>query len=279
MAQEKSNEIKEDSIWSKGMIIAFNFQQSGFSNWTQGGEGSITYGSTLHLFADKKEQNSSWFNSIEMGYGMIRRKESGPRKNTDLIILKSYYGRKISENMEFSAHIDLRSQFDYGYKYALDPVQGTEIKTLVSAFLSPGYIQPALGLSYKKKKVFKATVSPISSKLTIVLDDTLSSRGAYGVVPGEHYRSQLGATVNISYNKKIMENVTLKSNLLFFGDHNNLRVWDLNLDAFLDMKVNKFLYGNFMFQMIYDEDASTLVQLRHVLSFGITFMLGDKLKE
>ena len=280
-AQDVVDEInvESDSIWTKGLIIAFNFQQSGFSNWTQGGEGSITYGSTVHLFANKKEDKSSWINSIEMGYGMIRRKESGPKKNTDLIIVKSYYGRKISESIEFSAHIDLRSQFDYGYKYTFDPVQGIETKTLLSAFLSPGYVQPALGLTYRKNKTFQATISPISSKLTIVMNDTLSSKGAYGVIPGKHSRSQLGATVNLSYKNKIMENVELKSNLLLFGDHANLNVWDLNLDLFLDMKINKFLYGNFMFQMLYDEDASTLVQMRHVLSFGVTFMLGDQPKQ
>lgn len=80
-----------------------------------------------------------------------------------------------------------------------------------------------------------------------------------------------------------MENVTVKSNMLLFGDYNNLNVWDVNYELFVDFKVNKFITTNFLLQAIYDDDikgnnenlniSGPALQIRHVLNLGITFNL------
>lgn len=275
-----SQNFSADSTWEAGGNFAFNIQQSGFSNWAKGGEGAISWGSVLNLSADRSGENNLWKNSLQAAYGFISKEQTGLRKNTDLLIFNSNYGMEISENWEFNASMDFRTQFDEGYKFSVDRATGEETKTLVSDFLSPGYIQPSLGFGYKEGKKVAATISPISNKITIVLNDSLSALGRFGVEPGEKVRSQLGAAFTASYKESIMENVSLKTNLLLFGAYRDLGLWDVNYDLFINFKVNKYISTNFLLQLIYDDDirgnsddpdiTGAALQIRNVLNFGLT---------
>lgn len=272
-------EAPADSIWDVGGNFAFNVQQAGFSNWAKGGEGSISWGTVLNVSAIRTGKNNSWKNSLQAGYGFISRGNSGLRKNADLLIIQSNYGLHINKNWEFNASIDIRSQFDNGYKFSVDSNTGEEIRTLVSTFLAPGYVQPSLGFGYKEGKRVNATLSPISNKLTIVLEETLSDLGRYGVDPGSKLRSQLGAAFAASYQEKIMDNVSLKTKLLLFGAYEDLGLWDVNYDLFINFKVNKYISTNFLLQLIYDDDirgnsddpnvVGPALQIRNVLNFGL----------
>ena len=286
---QQSEKQKKDSVWFGDAILAFNLQQTGFTNWAQGGESSISYGSVFTATADRIAPNSIWKNNIRLGFGYLKRNGFVARKNTDLIILTSTYGYDLNDKWEASAGIDFRSQFANGYKYGVDAATGNETALLVSTFLSPAYVQPSIGFSFKHKNIFSATISPLSNKITIVKNDSLASVGAFGVDPFSHFRSQMGTTVNFSYNNKIMENVTVKTNLLLFGDYSKYTIWDLNYDLFIDMKINKWLMTNFLLQLIYDDDikgnnenpdiVGPAIQIRHVLNFGLIFRLIDKKKK
>ena len=263
-----------DTLWQKGGNFNINFQQVGFNNWANGGEAALTLGTVIDYSANYKDENQTWKNSFQFAYGFQRKKDDSPRKNTDLIIISSEYGKNLTESWQLTASVDFRTQIANGYKYADDNIPND---SLVSKFLTPAYLQPSLGIGYKKE-AFSATISPIAAKLTIVTDDYLSSLGAYGVEPGKKIRSQLGTNINLNYKKEIMENVTLKTNLLMFGDYNQFSYWDINWDLFIDFKINDFLSTNFLVQAIYDDDITgnsddpaitgPALQLRNVLNIG-----------
>ncbi|MDH5382602.1 MAG: DUF3078 domain-containing protein [Cyclobacteriaceae bacterium] len=274
---------ENDSTWDTKGVLTLNLQQVGYSNWAQGGESALSYGAVFNFTANKTTEKYLWKNNIRVGYGLIKRNGFSPRKNNDLIILVSDYGRNINKNWQYSAAVDFRNQFTAGYTYTEDPITGIEIKTLVSDIFAPGYLQSSLGITFKKSDIFSATLSPVSNKITFVLNESLSAQGKFGVTPGDKIRTQLGSSLNISYNQIIMENVTVKSNMLLFGDYNNLNVWDVNYELFVDFKVNKFITTNFLLQAIYDDDikgnnenlniSGPALQIRHVLNLGITFNL------
>ena len=275
-------EVPADTLWKKSGTLVFSLQQAGFTNWANGGIPSLAYGSVLNYSANRADENSTWNNSFQGAFGFLKQDEGEARKNTDLLILTSEYGKNFSENTQIAVGTDIRSQFAKGYVYSEDPNTGNEIKDLVSAFLSPGYVQTYIGLSYKKSN-FNATISPATNKLTFVLDETLSAAGSYGVDAGKKVRSQFGASLNAGYASEVAENVSLKTNLMLFGDYAAFTQWDVNYDLFLDFKINKFLSTNFLLQMIYDHDIrgnneiegenGPALQIRNVLNFGLTFSL------
>lgn len=276
-------EVEQDSIWDTNSTLSLNLQKTGFTNWAQGGESSIAYGSVLTFTANRTTDVSTWKNNVRLGIGWLKRNGFEPRKNTDLLILTSAFGFDLSKHWELSGGIDFRSQFAPGYKYSADPVTGDEIEQLVSDFLSPAYFQPSIGITYKKGKTFTAALAPISNKMTIVKSELLSNMASYGLDSGAHIRSQMGTTINLSFNDEVMDNVVVKTNLLLFGDYSKYSEWDVNYDLFIDMKVNKWIATNFLLQMIYDDDirgnsekegvTGPALQLRHVLNVGLTIKL------
>ncbi len=272
------DENPADTLWKKSGNLNINMQQNGFSNWANGGESSVALGSAFNYSLDFEDDDTNWHNSVDMAYGFVNKKEQGLRKNNDLIVITSEFGQKLSPRWKFSASLDIRTQFSDGFEYKIDENTGDEIRTLVSTFLSPGYIQPYVGVRYKKGKSFSVAVSPLAQKITIVTDEGLSATGAYGVDPGKKVRAQFGSNINVHYKKEVFENVTVKSNLLIFGDYQTLNYWDVNYDLFIDFKVNSFLSTNFLLQAIYDHDikgnsedesvTGPALQLRNVLNIG-----------
>lgn len=275
------------AAWTKGGNVTFLLQQVGVRNWAGGGESSISYGSQVGLFANRAVDRHTWNNSLEAAYGLIKKKGLSPVKSVDFLILKSKYGNYITDDWQVSGALDFRTQFTPGYAYQKDAATNIEYKSLISDFLAPGYFQAMIGLTYKPNPAFYFTVAPLSNKLTIVLNDSLSAAGAFGVDPGEKLNYEFGASISTGLEKQLIENVNLKTNLLLFADYSELSHVDIMWDLFIDMKVNKWLSTNFALQMIYDHDIDIVdaegkigprTQIRNVLNVGIAFWFGDKLE-
>lgn len=276
--------IPRDSVWTNGGNVGIFFQQVGVSNWSGGGENALAYGGELNLYANKRRANHTWFNSLQAGYGLVKLGEADSRKNNDVLIITSQYGRFLSEKWQMSGGIDFRTQFDDGFNYA-GAADGTD--TLISTFMAPGYLSPYIGATYKPNDAFSATIAPIMNKITFVMDNDLADVGAYGVDPGDNIRSQAGWSVSSMYQKEIMKNVNLKTSLLLFAAYEEPDHVDVNFDLFLNFKVNEYITTNFAVQSIYDHDIDIeddgkigpRIQLRNVLNIGIAFNFGEKKQE
>lgn len=277
--------ISKDSAWTTGGNFGLFFQQVALSNWAGGGENAIAYGGEVNLYANKRRRNHTWFNSLIAGYGLAKIGDDDAVKNNDLLIIISQYGRNMKNpKWQYSAGVDFRTQFADGF--LLDgAADGTD--SLISTFMAPGYLSPYIGFTYKPNDNFSATIAPVMQKMTFVLSDELADVGAYGVDPGENFRSEIGWSVTSAYQKEIMKNVNLKANLLLFGAYEDQRHIDVNLDVFLNFKVNEYITTNFSVQAIYDhdikiEDGDSIgprLQLRNVLNIGLTYNFGEKRQE
>jgi hypothetical protein len=284
-AQDDTAPIPKDSAWTIGGNVGVFFQQVALNNWVGGGENSIAYGAGLNLYANKKLKSHTWQNSLQAGYGLIKIGDAGSRKNNDVLIINSQYGKFISKQWQLSAGVDFRTQFADGFIYA----GASDLSdTLISTFMAPGFLSPYLGLTYKPNDNFSATIAPIMEKFTFVMNDELSRVGAYGVDPGKNLRSQAGWSIAAQYQKEIMTNVNLKANLLLFDAYEELTHIDVNFDLFLNFKVNEYITTNFSVQTIYDHDVQIedsdgnvgpRLQLRNVLNIGLTYNFGEKLPE
>lgn len=277
--------IPKDSAWTIGGNFGIFFQQVALENWAGGGENAISYGAELNVYANKRRRNHTWFNSLQAGYGLAKIGDADARKNNDFLILNSQYGRNLSNpKWQLSAGLDFRTQFADGFTYG-GAADGTD--TLISTFMAPGYLSPYLGFTYKPNDNFHATLAPVMQKLTFVRNDELAALGAYGVDPGDNFRSEIGWSITSSYQKEIMKNVNLKANLLLFSAYEEERHVDVNFDLFLNFKVNEYITTNFTVQAIYDHDikiedgdsVGPRLQLRNVLNIGLTYNFGQKIEE
>ena len=269
--------------WTNKASFGLNFAQVQLNNWAGGGESSISASGLVSLSSEKKTAGMTWTNSLDLTYGQARIGKQAFRKTDDQLLIRSVYNRKITEKWGVAGGADFRTQIDKGFNFTTDDVTGEEVRTLISDFMAPAYLNLNIGLSYTVPR-FKAILSPIASKFTFVLNDELSAQGAYGVDPGKRVRSELaGASLNIVADYDLMENVKFKTNLLVFTEYKNpLQEVDFNWDSQLLFTVNKFIKTSITTQLIYDEDVQInredgtvgpAVQFKGVLNVGLLYTI------
>ncbi len=273
--------------WKIGGVASLNLTQVGLTNWSAGGENSLSVNGLLSLYANLKKGNSTWDNSLDLGYGILQQGDAVIRKTDDKIDFTSKYGQKAFKNWYYAGLVNFKSQMTAGYNY---PDDSTEI----SNFLAPGYLLGAIGMDYKPNEVFNLFISPVNMKMTIVNDQTLADAGAFGVdaaeydatgmllTEGKATRSEYGGYLRALLKKEIMKNINLQSKLEFFSNHEDATHVDVNLEVLIAMKVNKYISATISTQLIYDHDIDILdsdgkigprTQFKEVIGVGISYKL------
>jgi hypothetical protein len=244
---QDTTEIK--GPWSSRGMASLNFSQVSLTNWSQGGESSYAINSLTAFSMDYNQDKTSWINSLDAGYGIQKVGEKRAGKTDDHLEIVSKYGYQTSRVWFLSGILNLKTQFTKGYK-----ITDTE-RIMISDFMSPGYIQLALGMEYKPGDHFFIALSPLAGKITIVANDSLSAVGSFGVDPGKTMRSELGGSVKVGVNTEIMENVTFTSTLDLFSNYfNNPQNIDISWRAMVNMKINEYLSANISTHLLYDDD-------------------------
>jgi len=274
----RSQDTDSASVWKTGGVSTLNFSQVSFENWAAGGENSYSLNGMFSLHANYKKDRTSWENSLDVGYGIIKQGSRGIRKTDDKIEITSKYGYKSTSNWYYSGAFSFKTQFDKGYKYAEEA--GT--KTKISEFMAPAYMLLSLGMDYKPSDHFTFLISPLTGKSTFVLNDSLSNMGAFGVEPGKKIRNEFGGFLKIGYNKEIWKNVTLNTKVEFFSNYlEQPQNVDVNWEMLISMKINEYLSANLNTQLIYDDDINYIdkngvehgprLQLKEVFGIGFSY--------
>ena len=202
----------------------------------------------IKLFDNYEKGKVSWENSLDLGYGLLKESDSKMVKSDDKIDFSSKYGYQASGRLFYSALFNFKSQFIDGFKYP-------DRDNPISRFMAPAYLTLALGLDYKPDEHFSLFFSPVTGKLTVVADDSLSNAGAFGVDPGSKTRWELGAYVKTTVKYEVLKNVTLESKFDIFSNYlDQPQNMDVNWDVAINMKVNDYLSANFNTNLIYDND-------------------------
>ncbi len=245
-SQEPSDTTK---IWTVNGSSSINFSQVSLTNWSEGGDGSVSGTFLFGLNANQKKEKHYWDNSFAAEYGMVKNQSQGMRKSVDKLALSSKYGYDIGKPWYFSTLFDFKTQFANGYNYP-------NTEDYISKLMAPGYMNLALGFDYKPNDNFSAMLSPLGTKFTFVMDDYLSDQGAFGVDPGEQFRAEMGAYIKSVFQKKsLLTNVDFETKLDLFSNYlKDPQNIDINWEMKLDMKINKYLSANFGTNLRYDND-------------------------
>lgn len=273
-AQEDADTVK---YWKYGAVTSINFSQVSFTNWAAGGENSYAFNGLVNLSANYSKDKNDWANTLEIGYGVQKQEGLDMRKTDDHIDFESKYGRKISKTLFVSAILNFKTQMDEGRKYETDP----DTSYVISNFLAPAYLQGALGIEYKPGEVFYAVLSPVAGKLTMVMDDSLSAKGAFGVDPGETTRLEMGGSATLGFKKEVIKNVTVISTLGLFSNYlENPQNIDVDWKLLINMKINDYLSANLNTHLKYDDDIAYVdetgehgakVQFKELFGVGLTY--------
>ncbi|MDZ7845520.1 MAG: DUF3078 domain-containing protein [Owenweeksia sp.] len=273
----------KDTAWKIGGHIGLQFNQAAYSNWQAGGINSMAGLATFNLFANYDNGgNWTWVNRANLAYG-INYQESVFNKTDDRVMLESRLDRNISKNWSLSGLVNFRTQFADGFA----KMGQTEDSVKISTLMAPGYLLAGIGFTYKPHKKFSAYISPVTSKMTWVLDDRLASQGAFGVDTGANFRYEIGGYVNLNYITPVVKNVDLEASLDLFSNYldGNYKFIDVNGQVLLFMEINKFLSANVSFNVIYDHDilfdtsdrgALRRTQFKEVLGVGFAYRFGYK---
>ena len=286
MRNEANRDIKKDpndtipKVWKTGGILRFTMTQGAQDNWAAGGDNNtLGLSSFFSGYAYYKKGKNSWDNTIDLAYGFLKTTSLGSRKSDDKIDLLSKYGYEIGKNWYISGLVNFRTQFAPGYAYPAG-----KAPVLTSDFLAPAYIILSPGFNYMPNKQFSFFISPATLRWTIVKNDSLSAQGAYGVDTGKHVKLEFGAYSTISYTAKISENAVYTGRLDLFSNYlHDPQDVDVNLTNLIAVKVTGILTMTVAFNLIYDNDVSTVKsdgtvggakpQLQELLGIGLQLKL------
>lgn len=260
---KKEDIIKSDTnkLWKKGGLIGADFSQASYTNWAAGGVNSLSGVALFNIFANYKSAKTSWDNSLDLAYGVIKIGKNNIQKSDDKIEFTSKFGQYASKNWYYAALLNFKTQFDVGYNLPDD-------STIVSHFMAPATTIGALGLDYKSKdKSLSFFVSPLTGKITFVNDQRLADAGAFGVQAAEYdsagvktkdgaiIRYEFGGFLKMTFKKDLFKNVNLQTKLELFTNYlNHPENIDVNWETILTMKINRFLSCTVNTQLIYDHD-------------------------
>ena len=274
----------EDKKWKKSGNAVFLVNQSSFSNWTSGGQSSISGTLKVDYNYNYSDDGWAWDTKIFSNFGL--NKISGSeflKKTDDRIEVNSVLGKKFNNDVigkwSYSSFFNFQTQFAKGYRFGKDS-NGNPNRTEKSRFFSPATLQLGVGLYWKKSKDFWINVAPMTGKLILVnrfFTETLNENETYfGVKKGGNSRFELGASVRAYYKSEIFKNINLENRLSLYSDYLD-RPQNVDFDCTFNfvMKVNQYISTNLIFQFVYDDNEIKRVQAREVLGLGLNIDLSN----
>ena len=281
---QKSDSSGRDtlSVWKLKSLYSLSGTQSSFVNWNAGGRNNISLIGNIIASADYNKAKWNWSSDVTLAFGGIKYLDDVQgvdlQKTEDKIDLSSIVGMRISKRFLISLNSGFKTQFADGFTYPNDSVA-------VSKFMAPGYLNLALGTDYIKDANFSVFGSPFASKTTLVMDDSLSQLGAFGVEKGERIRHEFGAFIKLKWNSKLMKNIDMKSKIELFSNYlNNPENIDVNAELVFIFRVNSLFSATAQWNLVYDDDIKIRdkngnigprTQFKSVLGIGISYKLEN----
>ncbi|HSN49331.1 MAG TPA: DUF3078 domain-containing protein [Flavobacterium sp.] len=283
------------SHWQRKNTIGLDLNEIAFVNWNAGGTSSISgllKGNFLRIHTRDKTE---WANELIVRYGINKQDGLAIQKSDDELRFNSTFGyrKDTLTNWYHSAKFNFNTQFTNGYKYP-------DTDSPISKPFAPAYTFLGYGANYfDKVKKFDLYISPLTFKNTLVLDQALANKGAFGVdkaiydaegnlmSKGKKSRTEFGFLLTNFYKKEVWKNITLENRLSLYSDYiNNFGNIDVEWRVNFDLVVNRYVRANIGTHLIYDDDIKTTeeingtqvqkgpkVQLKQVLGIGLVYVI------
>ena len=271
-------EAKKDSLWTTRGNVAILLNQTGFSDWVGGGTNNFSGTLKFDYEWEYRDKGWDWLTNVESAYGLAKYKNAPfARKIDDRILIQSIVGKEFTKNLSFSAFFNFTSQLGNGYKYKKDP-NNNEIRELTTRIFSPAYFQLGSGFLWKKDETLWVNYSPIATRLILVskkfTQDLTGNDTYFGVLPNKSSRYELGANLTFHSEGNLLENIKYKQDLKLFSNYlEDASNVDLDYLVQIEVDINPLLSTQLIFQLIYDDNAISRLQVREVFGVGVQLKL------
>ena len=273
---QKEIELTNDSsYWDNHSVLNFGFNRVRLNNWAAGGQNFMELHGLATLRFDYRHNKFHWNNFINMQFGVIKSgygNQGDWLKNDDLFEIRSKFSRRTTHLWDYTFLIDIRSQFTYGYYTEADRYANNYMDN----FLSPIYPIFGFGFDYHASNHFNFDISPFTAKSTIVMDDSLSQIGVFGLNPNEKIRTEAGLFLNLVYTHDSLfriKNLHFMTDLTVFGNYlespGNL---DITCEFLTSYHFSDFFSLTIQGFLIYDHD----IKIPRYESDGITPILLER---
>lgn len=250
---QKIADLKADSLpWKLKASLGAGLTQVSLNNWAGGGQNNITIRGLVLASADYANGLFSWDNDLDLGYGVNKQGTQEFRKTDDRIIVTSKASIKQNDQLRYTAFVDFRTQIAIGYNFDKQNADSSNFLKISNLF-APAYLTGALGAEWTPAPQLRVMASPLSSRSILVLDDELAAIGAFGVVPGENVKTDIGGLINATLDWTFVENVQWKSRLNTFCRYDAPELWIVTLENAFLLKVNSFLNVGLLTDVFYDD--------------------------
>ena len=276
-AQDADTLVAADG-WRSALAATLAGNQSAYSNWQEGGVSALAVTGSLEGDFDRVVGRVRTAQDLRVAFGVLRQDTLDLRKAIDVVRYEVTAELVSERSLRPSAAFSLRSQFAAGFdddpttgEYPTLPVvEGQRLK--VSDAFAPLVLNQSLGVAYRPGGGFVARTG-LGLKETLVAIERL--RPVYGNGPDQAVRFEAGLDAELAYERGVMENVTLKSRLATFQGFAQVgqQAPDALFENVLVLKVNDLLNVKLDASALYDADVSGDLQLREVLSVGLTVAL------
>ncbi len=260
----QQDSIKLDT-WIPTAAIGLNVSQLALSNWTQGGENSITY--TFNGTGGLVYKSIGWTfkNNLKFAYGRTKLGGSDFRTNDNELYLESVISKNISWPVSPYFSNTVRTPLGVGYSYDTDP------PTKIAAFFDPGYLSQSVGFTYQKEKGFDTRLG-IAVQETFTRNNTqFSDDPATSKI--EKFKAETGIESVTNGEYVLAENLLFKSSLRLFSRFKTLDVWDVRWDNSIIAKINDYLNTSLSYLLIYQKDQSLKTQMKEGLQLGLNYTI------
>ncbi|MBO6522223.1 MAG: DUF3078 domain-containing protein [Balneolaceae bacterium] len=253
--------------WDQSWIANFNGAQSSFNNWSEGGVNTLSGTASTVFTKFFRDGRFTYGFRIHLRYGQSKINGNDIRKTDDLISIRNRVTYELSKESIYSAFgaIQFKTQFADGFDYGKAQAGGD---SLISRWFAPAYFIESFGLEVKPSETFSMEIGA-ALKQTIVSDNRLNSQ--YQIDQGRNIRSEGGLTFGAQYKRELLENTEFATSIETFT---NLLVplnqTDVYWSNHINGRINRYLSTIFQFELRYDHDYSTEVQLKQVFAAGVT---------
>ncbi|MBC8192139.1 MAG: DUF3078 domain-containing protein [Candidatus Marinimicrobia bacterium] len=252
------------SPWKNSVKGGLNLTQTGFDNWSAGGQNAFAWQMNLNYSFVQNLEKTTWSHKGKFLYGATKTGNKELRKSVDEIKMESVLTYKLGSKINPFVAVTGETQFDAGYDYS------TDSSFQISAFLDPGYFRESIGVGYAINENLGTRLG-LSFKQTVTSDYPAPYADDPKTTEIETLRSEIGAESVTDFTYNVSENTEYVSKLELFSAFSSFSNMDVNWDNTLTVKVSEYINMNVNFKMVYDKDVSEKRQIKQSMAFGVNY--------
>lgn len=270
--------LKTDDGWFSRAIVRLSGSQTAFVNWQEGGANALAVALGGEADFARVNRRLRQVHEFRGSFGLLKQDTLAFRKADDRFrygfALEHETGRALRPSVRATAQSQFAPGFDYNPSPSAYPtlpvVPGARL--MVSGFAAPAVLTQSVGATVRPGGGFVGRAG-VGLKQTIVVVERLQP--VHGNAPGQALRLEAGLDAEAALERTLTQGVRLRSRLAAFQAFTQVaqEAPDLVWENLLALRVNGVLSVNLETIALYDRDVSARVQLREVLSVGLTMTL------